>query len=262
MSISERLKRNLGTLSLEEVMKIERTSIGIAGCGLGSEAARLLVRFGFSIGALADPDVVELHNLNRQSYHHSHVGKLKVEGLLDKLRHINTEINPLLFREGITHENMEEFVASSDIIVDAIDPTSLHLSLAMTREAHRQGKAVVTSIDYGFGARLFVFPHDGMNVMDFMGIDQHTTDAALLKIPLERVMAPYMKDIPSYSLDIIMALANGELDFYPQNMLAVGQSALLITAACKRLTLGQPVISAPDFLHVDLDLLTTPTDSL
>ena len=255
MNISERLKRNLGTLSLEELVTIEQTKIGIAGCGLGSESARQLVRFGFDIAALADPDVVEIHNLNRQSYHHSHIGTPKVEALLDKLSHINPELSPKLFRNGITHDVIEEFVTMSDIVVDAIDPSEIHLSLALTREAHRQHKPVVTSIDYGFGARLFIFPADGINVMDFMGLDHHVTDEALKALPTEQVMAPYMHDIPEYSLEIIMSLARGELDFYPQNMIAVGQSALLITTACKRLALNQPVCAAPKYVHVDPDLL-------
>lgn len=252
--INEKFLRNLGTLTVEEQLKIEDTKIGVAGCGLGSEVARQLTRFGFTISVLADPDTVDIHNLNRQNYHHIHIDTPKVEALRDNLQLINPDLDPFLYPEGITKHNYKEFVEKADIIIDAIDPTYIHLSLALTREAHRQGKTVVTAIDFGFGARLFVFPHDGIDIMEFMSLDRHVTDEAILNMPTEQVMQPYMAgEIPEYSLRIIEALSKGELDFYPQNILAVAQASVMITAACKRIALGQPVISAPNYIHIDLD---------
>lgn len=250
--------RNVGTLTEEEQDKIEATKIGIAGCGLGSDAGRALVRFGFDIGALADPDVVAIHNLNRQSYHHEHIDTNKAKALLHSLQHINPDISPKLYEEGINLENVVEFVASSDILIDAIDPgpTSIQFSIALTKEAHAQGKAVVTSIDFGFGSRLFVFPADGISIEEFMQIKENLTPEELLAIPTSEIMKSYCENVPQYAWDIIMKLESGELDYYPQNMLAVGVAGLMITAACKRLALGQPVITAPDYLHIDLDMLT------
>jgi len=247
--------RNIGTLTVEKQLKIMDTKIGIAGCGLGSEVARQIVKFGFGLGALADPDTVEIHNLNRQNYHSHHVGVKKVHALLEELRQTNPDLNPKMYEEGITHDNYEAFVASSDIIVDGIDPDALPLSVALTREAHRQGKPVVTALDFGFGARLFVFPGDGIDIMDFLGISPQTTDEALMAKPLAEIMMPYLRgEIPEYVMETLQAFAAGNLSYYPQNILAVTTAGGMITAACKRLALGQPVVSAPDFLHIDFDL--------
>lgn len=245
--------RNIGALSAEDQVVICNTKIGIAGCGLGSEAARQLAKFGFQIVSLADPDSVEDHNLNRQSYHKSHVGMKKVEALRDKLRLIDPEQDPKLYPNGITEGNFKEFVSEADIIIDGIDPSAIHLSVAMTREAHRQGKTVVTALDMGFGARLFIFVPEGVDVMEFLGFDKHTTDEALKSMPVDKVMAGYMEDMPPYVMGIIGAMMSGAFDYYPQNMLAVAQSGVMIATACKRIALKQPIITAPKYIHVDID---------
>lgn len=251
--VHELFIRNLGTLSAESQLAISNTKIGMAGCGMGSEVARQLTRFGFQIAALADPDTVEIHNLNRQSYHHQHVGKRKAEALREKIQLINPAQDPKLYLEGITHENYVQFVEGADIIIDGIDPTYMHMSILLTREARRQGKPVVTAIDFGFGARLFVFMPDGPDILEFMGLDSHTTDEAIKNMPIEKLMVPYMKDIPDYALQIILSTVNGELNFYPQNVLAVTQAATMITAACKRIVLKQPLVTIPSYVHIDVD---------
>lgn len=259
--IHERFIRNIGTLSAEDQDKICDTKIGIAGCGLGSEIARQLIRFGFQISALADPDVVEIHNLNRQSYHESHVGKKKVEALLEKLQLIDSSQKPHLFADGITERNYKKFVELSDIIVDGIDPSAIHLSIAMTREAHAQKKTVITATDFGFGARLFIFPPDGTDIMDFLHIDKHTTNEAIKAMPVEQVMSSYMQDTPDYVMQIVKSVVAGELNYYPQNMLAVAQAAIMVVAACKRVTLQQPIIAAPKYIHVDIDMMLAGDDN-
>ena len=252
---SPQFLRNIGTLTEEEQTTIEGTKIAVAGCGLGSEVSRQLARFGFQITALADLDTVELHNLNRQSYYQKHIGEHKAHAVKDVVQQINPAQDPKIYDNGITYENIPEFVSLGDIVIDAVDPSAIYMSLALTREAHKQGKTVITAIDFGFGARLFVFPPEGVGIMEFMNVDPNTPDSELSSIPTEVIMRPYMDNIPHYSLDIIMRLAHGELDYYPQNMLAVGQAGLLITAACKRVALKQGVVTAPEYVHIDLDQL-------
>ena len=82
-------ERNVpGTLEI-----LQKSTVGIAGCGgLGSNAAVSLVRAGIGKLILADHDVVEESNLNRQYYFQSDIGKKKVEALTYHLKAINPEI--------------------------------------------------------------------------------------------------------------------------------------------------------------------------
>ena len=253
-SLNPRFLRNIGTLTEEQQIVIQNTRIGLAGAGLGSEVGRQLARFGFDITAIADPETVDTHNLNRQNYYQDQIDKSKAESLKTNIQQINPDLDPQTFTDGITEDNIREFVENTDIIIDAIDPTYFHLSLLLTKHAHEQGKAVVTAIDFGLGARLFVFPADGVDIYNFCRVSPTATKEELAAIPTEVLMEPYMAgSIPPYALTIIERVAKNELDYYPQNILAVATAATMITTACKRLALQEPLRTAPEYLHLDVD---------
>ena len=67
--------------------------IHIIGCGsVGSTVAELLARFGLTRLALYDFDIVEPKNLANQMFRQEHVGRPKVDALVDMLCEINPEI--------------------------------------------------------------------------------------------------------------------------------------------------------------------------
>ena len=70
-------------------MKIEEVVIGIAGAGgLGSNLAISLARIGFKNFHIADFDLVEESNLNRQYYFRKDLGSLKVDALKENMEAI------------------------------------------------------------------------------------------------------------------------------------------------------------------------------
>ena len=70
--------------------KIRTSTVGIAGVGgLGSSVAIALARVGVGTLILADFDVVEPSNLNRQQYLIHQIGMPKVDALRDNLFRIN-----------------------------------------------------------------------------------------------------------------------------------------------------------------------------
>jgi sulfur carrier protein ThiS adenylyltransferase len=101
---------------------IRLTTIGIAGAGgLGSNCATYLVRSGFEKFVIADFDVVEISNLNRQAYVPADIGKPKVLCLKESL----TRINPRLYIEAhqviLNPGNAAEIFESCDVVVEAFD---------------------------------------------------------------------------------------------------------------------------------------------
>ena len=77
-------------ISKEVLEYVQNIKIGIAGAGgLGSNCAFNLLRSGFKKFVIADFDVVEFSNLNRQFYFSDQAGKLKVEALEENLKRIN-----------------------------------------------------------------------------------------------------------------------------------------------------------------------------
>ena len=106
-----------------EITKIlENSCIGIAGCGgLGSNAAIALVRAGIGKLLIADFDVVELSNLNRQSFFLEDVGKKKAIALEHHLKRINPNIVIKVFQEKITKLNAIQIFGDANLLIEAFD---------------------------------------------------------------------------------------------------------------------------------------------
>ncbi len=102
--------------------KLQKATVGIAGCGgLGSNAAVALVRAGVGHLILADHDVVEASNLNRQHYFQHDLGKKKVEALASYLRAINPDVELVLHDIELTPENMPGIYEEADLMIEAFD---------------------------------------------------------------------------------------------------------------------------------------------
>ena len=102
--------------------KLQESTVGIAGCGgLGSNAAVALVRAGIGRLILADHDMVELSNLNRQHYFQGDVGKPKVEALAAHLRAINPGVDLTLQDIELTPGVIAQVFADADLLIEAFD---------------------------------------------------------------------------------------------------------------------------------------------
>jgi len=102
--------------------KIRTSTVGIAGVGgLGSSVAIALARVGVGTLILADFDVVEPSNLNRQQYFIHQIGMPKVDALRDNLSCINPCVKVRLHHEKITPENVAEIFNEAEVIVEAFD---------------------------------------------------------------------------------------------------------------------------------------------
>ncbi len=102
--------------------KLQKSIVGIAGLGgLGSHVAFLLARMGVGTLVLADFDVVDLSNLNRQQYFFYHVGKPKTQALKESLNHINPYLTYQTYNVRVTPKNFLEIFRDCDILIEAFD---------------------------------------------------------------------------------------------------------------------------------------------
>lgn len=113
--------------------RLKQACVGIAGVGgLGSSVAVALARIGVGRLIIADFDVVEPSNLNRQQYFIDQIGCLKVEALADNLARINpyirVEAHPLL----LTPDNIPELFAPCQVVVEAFDRADMKAMLVDT----------------------------------------------------------------------------------------------------------------------------------
>lgn len=107
--------------------------MGIAGAGgLGSNCAVALARTGVGCLVIADYDIVEAGNLNRQYFFLQQIGMKKVEALRDNLLGINTEIKVDIFDAELNRDNIPGIFEKCDIIVEAFDRADMKEMLAET----------------------------------------------------------------------------------------------------------------------------------
>jgi sulfur carrier protein ThiS adenylyltransferase len=121
-------------MKFEEIQgKLKNYCIGIAGAGgLGSNCAVALARSGIGKVVVADFDVVDKSNLNRQYYFVEQIGQAKVEALKENIARINTETEVLVHNLKIEKANVVEIFAHCDIIVEAFDLAEMKQMLIET----------------------------------------------------------------------------------------------------------------------------------
>lgn len=102
--------------------KLSYFTVGIAGAGgLGSNCAAALVRVGIGKIIIADFDIIEESNLNRQFYFHHQIGQKKVLALKENLLLINPDANIEIHDLFLKAEVIVKLFQNCDVIVEAFD---------------------------------------------------------------------------------------------------------------------------------------------
>ncbi|MBC8318547.1 MAG: sulfur carrier protein ThiS adenylyltransferase ThiF [Desulfobulbaceae bacterium] len=102
--------------------KLQQASVAVMGLGgLGSSVAVALARIGVGKLVLADYDVVDLSNLNRQYYFFDQVGMLKTEALKQNLVRINPYISIDLVVHRLSEEMIPELFGQVDVLMECFD---------------------------------------------------------------------------------------------------------------------------------------------
>lgn len=101
---------------------LQNVVVGIAGAGgLGSNCAMQLVRSGFRRFIIADFDVVDESNLNRQCFCMDQIGQPKTEALARNLRMVNPDVEIEFYQNRLELDDMLPVFARCDAVVEAMD---------------------------------------------------------------------------------------------------------------------------------------------
>ena len=129
--VKERHSRNIPSVSAEDMERIARSRVLVAGCGgLGGNIIEHLARMGVGTIIAADGDVFEESNLNRQVLSlPGNLGSRKAAAAADRVRAIDPSINVTAVCEYITKENAPALLADADLVMDALDNAGARLML-------------------------------------------------------------------------------------------------------------------------------------
>ena len=157
----DRYLRNMKTLSEADQIRLLESAVCIVGLGgLGGSVTETLARMGIGRFYLADGDVFEAHNLNRQLFSSiDHIGMPKAEAAVMRVRTINPGLEVIATAAYLTPENADALVGSCNLVVDCLD--NIQSRFTLQAAAKRAGIPMVSAAVAGISGHVTtIFPED------------------------------------------------------------------------------------------------------
>jgi molybdopterin/thiamine biosynthesis adenylyltransferase len=167
--------RNIGWVTAAEQARLRLARIAIAGLG-GAGGAHLLTlsRLGITRFNIADFDLFEVHNFNRQAgAMMTTVGLPKAEVLARMALDVNPQAEIRTFGAGVTPQNVAEFLRDVDLYVDGIDFFAMEARRMVFAGCRERGIPVLTAAPLGMGVSLLYFSPTGMSFENYFRLEGH-----------------------------------------------------------------------------------------
>ncbi len=168
--------RNLGLLDYAGQQKLKNTRVAVPGMGgVGGVHLMTLVRTGIGAFNLADFDAYSPANINRQyGADLSSFGRSKLDVMVERAINTNPFLDIRTFPDGVTDENIDEFLDGADILVDSLDFFVQKMRRKLFNRALQRNIPVITAAPAGYSCSLLVFMPGGMNYDSYFGVNDDT----------------------------------------------------------------------------------------
>ncbi len=178
--------RNLGWVTEVEQEILQSKRIAIAGLGgVGGSHLLTLTRLGVSNFNIADFDIFELENFNRQAGASlRHVGREKIDVLEELALDINPQLNVIKFPSGINVDNLDVFLEGVDLYVDSLDFFAVKIRQAVFAACAEKGIPAITAAPLGMGVAFLAFLPGGMTFEEYFRLTGQTENEQLLRFLL------------------------------------------------------------------------------
>jgi tRNA threonylcarbamoyladenosine dehydratase len=251
----EMTRRNHPSLSPQEQAALRATRILVAGCGsIGGATVVPLVRLGAEHFVLCEPDHYELNNLNRQAADLGDIGRNKAEVQAGHARAINPDVDILVETDGVTDDNVDWLVGTTDLVIDGVDvtePPGIAAKRALHQEAWRQRRLVISGLDLGGTQLVYAFDYRDGRTKPLDGRLDGAPDQIEALDFLSRLVSPL--DVPRELLSYTEAMIRGEAGSPPQLAPAADQFGVLAAWIVLDVAAGRPVrkrvkVAIPDLV--------------
>ncbi len=156
--MQERYARNLGPLTEQECLLLQKGRVFLAGCGgLGGYLLEHLLRTGVGTVTVCDGDRFAPSNLNRQLLADgASLGRSKAECAWERAALVNPQVTVKAVPTFLTEENARSLIAGHHLALDALDSPSARRILA--NACRQAGIPLIHGAIQGWYAQAAVIP--------------------------------------------------------------------------------------------------------
>ena len=182
-SYSNAFTRNIGWLTEWEQDALRGKRVAIAGLGgVGGAHLLTLTRLGVGAFSLAEFDTFDLANFNRQvGATTATIGRPKLDVMAEMALAINPDLRIRRFPDGVTPENLDQFLDGVDLFVDGFDFFVLGIRRRVFRRCAELGISAITAAPIGMGTNWIVFAPGGMTFERYFGLEGHPDEEQYLR---------------------------------------------------------------------------------
>ena len=251
----EMTRRNQPSLSVAEQSALRAVRVLVAGCGsIGGAPVVPLVRLGVERFVLCEPGDYELNNLNRQAADMGDIGRNKAEVQAARARAINPQAEVLVEPDGVTEDNVDWLVGTTDVVIDGVDvtePAGIAAKRALHEEAWRQRRLVISGLDLGGTQVVYAFDYRDGRTRPLNGRLDGAPDGLGALEFLTRLVNPL--DVPREMLAYSEAMIRGQAGSPPQLAPTADQFGVLAAWMVLDFAAGRPVrkrvkVAIPDLV--------------
>ncbi|MGE3801441.1 MAG: ThiF family adenylyltransferase [Candidatus Kapaibacterium sp.] len=172
-SHEEAFSRSVGWFTPDELASLREKRVAIPGMGgVGGHHLMNLVRMGVGKFRIADMDVFEVGNFNRQAgASMNSVNRAKTDVMKEMALAINPEAEIEVFPDGVHETNIDTFLDGVDLVADGLDVFVIDIRVKLFEEAHRRGIPVITAAPLGMGTSILAFNPKGMSFNEYFRLD-------------------------------------------------------------------------------------------
>ena len=241
--------RNIGWVTPDEQRLLQSKKVAIAGLGgVGGKHLLTLTRLGIGHFHIADPDVFEQVNFNRQAgATMSHVGAKKSDTLKKMALDINPNLDISAFPAGIDPSNVDAFLDGVDLYLDGLDYFVVNARRMVFAACADRNIPAVTAAPLGMGVALLNFLPGKMTFEQYFRLEGYNEQEQLIRFLIGLSPRLLQRAYLIYPQAVDFAAHKG-----PSTPMATDLCAgMAATQVLKLLTGRGKVLSAPWGLHMD-----------
>lgn len=204
--IDTAFSRTLGWITEAELAVLKNSKVAIAGLGgVGGGHLLTLVRLGVGRFNLAEHDIFERTNFNRQAgAFESTCNKSKLSVLVKMALDINPSLEIQQFPTGLTDDNRADFLSGVNLFVDGLDIFAMDVRREVFRECYTRRIPALTVAPLGAGMSAMAFLPGKMSFQDYFRFREESIEHQILRFLLgispSLLQAKYLVDRKYFNL--------------------------------------------------------------